>query len=132
METLTDVADYDAGEAFENVPTPRSDAGNYDKDQVRLLSRPDKTKLRYLGQHTSINRKDTATIPRATPSWSSYLYRDGSTLFSQLGRSVSETLWNVPSLVFPTIVFVISSIGPLTGYIHKHFAGIVTRGVIVS
>ncbi|VEL21359.1 unnamed protein product [Protopolystoma xenopodis] len=44
----------------------------------------------------------------------------GSTLFSQLGRSVRETFWNVPSLVF-----VISSIGHLAGYISKRFTGII-------
>ncbi|VEL29072.1 unnamed protein product [Protopolystoma xenopodis] len=30
MAKLTDDADYDAGETFNNVPSPLSDAGNHD------------------------------------------------------------------------------------------------------
>ncbi|VEL09973.1 unnamed protein product [Protopolystoma xenopodis] len=41
----------------------------------------------------------------------------GSTLLSQLGRSVMETLCNAPSPVSSAIIFVISSIGPLAGYV---------------
>ncbi|VEL37356.1 unnamed protein product [Protopolystoma xenopodis] len=81
MAKLTDDADYDAGETFENVPSRLSDAGNRDSYYGRrrrtrcvLLSHPDnKTKLRQRGQPTSINRKETATITEATTSWSSSL-----------------------------------------------------------
>ncbi|VEL19143.1 unnamed protein product [Protopolystoma xenopodis] len=81
MAALIDDADYDAGEASENVPSPRSDAGNYDNYYGRglrtrcvLLIRPDnKTELRQRGQLTSINCKEAATIPGVTTSWSSYL-----------------------------------------------------------
>ncbi|VEL23450.1 unnamed protein product [Protopolystoma xenopodis] len=81
MAALTADADYDAGETFENVPSPLSAAGNHDNYYGRrlrircvLLSPPDnKTKLRQRGQPTSINRKETVTIPKATTSWSSYL-----------------------------------------------------------
>ncbi|VEL39679.1 unnamed protein product [Protopolystoma xenopodis] len=80
MAKLTDDADYDAGEHI-CVPSPLSDAGNHDNYYGRRLrtrcvlpSRPDnKTKLRQRGRPTSINRKETATIPEATTSWSSYL-----------------------------------------------------------
>ncbi|VEL40388.1 unnamed protein product [Protopolystoma xenopodis] len=37
MEKLTDDADYDAGEAFENAPRPLSDAGNNDNYYGRRL-----------------------------------------------------------------------------------------------
>ncbi|VEL37884.1 unnamed protein product, partial [Protopolystoma xenopodis] len=37
MAKLTDDADYDAGETFENVPNPMSDAGNYDNHYGRRL-----------------------------------------------------------------------------------------------
>ncbi|VEL29708.1 unnamed protein product [Protopolystoma xenopodis] len=54
MAKLTDDADYDAGEEFDNVPSPLSDAGNHDNYYGRrlwtrcvLLSPLDnKTKLR--------------------------------------------------------------------------------------
>ncbi|VEL40976.1 unnamed protein product [Protopolystoma xenopodis] len=54
MAALTDDADYDAGDTFENVPSPLSDAGYHDNYYGRRLrtrcvlhSRPDdKTKLR--------------------------------------------------------------------------------------
>ncbi|VEL25250.1 unnamed protein product [Protopolystoma xenopodis] len=61
MVKLTDAADYDAGETFEDVPSPLSDAGNHDNYYGRrirtrcvLLSRLDnKIKLRR-GQPTSM------------------------------------------------------------------------------
>ncbi|VEL31701.1 unnamed protein product [Protopolystoma xenopodis] len=37
MAKLTDDADYDAGEHFENVPSPLSDAGNHDNYYGRRL-----------------------------------------------------------------------------------------------
>ncbi|VEL21478.1 unnamed protein product [Protopolystoma xenopodis] len=37
MAKLTDDADYDAGETFENVPSPLSDAGNHDNYYGRRL-----------------------------------------------------------------------------------------------
>ncbi|VEL43052.1 unnamed protein product, partial [Protopolystoma xenopodis] len=54
MAKLTDDADYDAGETFENVSSPRSDARNHDNYYGRRLRTrcilhgpPDnKTKLR--------------------------------------------------------------------------------------
>ncbi|VEL32443.1 unnamed protein product [Protopolystoma xenopodis] len=60
---LSDDADYDAGETFEKIPSPLSDAGNHDNYHGRrlrtwcvLLSRPDnKTKLRQRGKPTSEN-----------------------------------------------------------------------------
>ncbi|VEL36439.1 unnamed protein product [Protopolystoma xenopodis] len=62
MAALTDDVDHEAGETFENVPSPPSDAVNHDnyyggRLQVRcvLLRRPDnKTKLRQRGQPTSM------------------------------------------------------------------------------
>ncbi|VEL17042.1 unnamed protein product [Protopolystoma xenopodis] len=53
MASLTDVADFDAGESSENVPSPLSDVGNHDNDYGKRLrtrciihSPPDnKTKL---------------------------------------------------------------------------------------
>ncbi|VEL33848.1 unnamed protein product [Protopolystoma xenopodis] len=76
MAKLTDDGDYDAGEKFENVPIPLSDAANYDnycgrrlRTRCVLLSHPDiKARLRQGGQPTSINYKETATIPEATTS----------------------------------------------------------------
>ncbi|VEL21918.1 unnamed protein product [Protopolystoma xenopodis] len=81
MAALTDDADYDAGEELENVPSLLSVAGTHDNYYGRrlrtrcvLISRPDnKNKLRQRGQSTSRNGKETATIPEATTSWSSYL-----------------------------------------------------------
>ncbi|VEL08520.1 unnamed protein product [Protopolystoma xenopodis] len=63
MAELTADADSDAGETSENVPSPRSDGGNYDnycgrglRTRCALLSRPyNKTKLRQRGQPTSID-----------------------------------------------------------------------------
>ncbi|VEL24068.1 unnamed protein product [Protopolystoma xenopodis] len=63
MAALTDDADYDAGETFENVPSPLSDAGNHDDYYGRRLrtrcvlhSHPDnKPKSRQRSQPTSIN-----------------------------------------------------------------------------
>ncbi|VEL29089.1 unnamed protein product [Protopolystoma xenopodis] len=80
MARLTDDTDYDAGETFDNVPSSLSEAGTHDNYYGRrlqtrcvLLSRSDnKTKLRQRGQTTSINRKETATIPEVKTSWSSY------------------------------------------------------------
>ncbi|VEL38807.1 unnamed protein product [Protopolystoma xenopodis] len=91
MAKLTDDANYDAGETFENVPSRLADAGNHDncygrrfRSRCVLPSRPDnKAKLRQRGQPTFINRKETATIPEATTSWSSYL---------QPPRFVGETM----------------------------------------
>ncbi|VEL39880.1 unnamed protein product [Protopolystoma xenopodis] len=37
MAKLTDDADYDAGEIFENVPSPLSNAGNHDNYYGRRL-----------------------------------------------------------------------------------------------
>ncbi|VEL12348.1 unnamed protein product [Protopolystoma xenopodis] len=45
----------------------------------------------------------------------------------QLDRSVKETLLNVTSPVSSAIVFAISSIGPLTWYIPKRFAGTISE-----
>ncbi|VEL18426.1 unnamed protein product [Protopolystoma xenopodis] len=61
MSKLTDDADYDAGETFENVPSPLSGAGNHDNYYGRrlrtgcvLLSQLDnKSKSRQRGQPTS-------------------------------------------------------------------------------
>ncbi|VEL15274.1 unnamed protein product [Protopolystoma xenopodis] len=74
MAKLTDDADYDAGETFENVSIPLSDAGNHDNYYGRRLRtrcllhslHDNKTKLRQRGQPTSINRKETATTPEVT------------------------------------------------------------------
>ncbi|VEL30408.1 unnamed protein product [Protopolystoma xenopodis] len=69
----------DAGETSGNVPRPRSYSGNdaaYNGLRTRCvpLSLPtNMTKLRKKGQTTSIQRKETATTEKATPSWSSYL-----------------------------------------------------------
>ncbi|VEL43310.1 unnamed protein product [Protopolystoma xenopodis] len=57
MTALTDNAYYDAGETFDNVPSPLSDAGSHDNYYGRrlrtrcvLVTRPDnKTKLRQRG-----------------------------------------------------------------------------------
>ncbi|VEL39635.1 unnamed protein product [Protopolystoma xenopodis] len=76
MAKLTDDADYDAGETFENVPNSLSDAGNHDnyygrrlRSRCVLLIPPHtKTKLRQRCQSTSIHLKETATIPEATTS----------------------------------------------------------------
>ncbi|VEL13264.1 unnamed protein product [Protopolystoma xenopodis] len=92
MAKLTDGADYEDGETFENVPSPPSDAGNHDNYYGRrlrtscvLLSRPDnKTKFRQRGQPTFINRKETANITEATTSWSSYLQKN---IVAYLGSS---------------------------------------------
>ncbi|VEL06584.1 unnamed protein product [Protopolystoma xenopodis] len=51
-------------------------------------------------------------------------------MFSQLVRSVKETLWNVPSPVPSAIVFEISSILSLAGYITKCFARIVSGAIV--
>ncbi|VEL25912.1 unnamed protein product [Protopolystoma xenopodis] len=56
----------------------------------------------------------------------------GSTLFSQFGRSVTATLWNVPSPVSSAVVFVISSIGPLTWYIPNVSPASPMRRAIIS
>ncbi|VEL20160.1 unnamed protein product [Protopolystoma xenopodis] len=61
MAKLTDDADYDAGETFENVPSPLANAGTHDNYYGRrlrtrcvLLRSPDNmTKLRQRGQPTS-------------------------------------------------------------------------------
>ncbi|VEL24170.1 unnamed protein product, partial [Protopolystoma xenopodis] len=37
MAKLTDYADYDAGQTFENVPSPLSDAWNHDNYYGRRL-----------------------------------------------------------------------------------------------
>ncbi|VEL17730.1 unnamed protein product [Protopolystoma xenopodis] len=55
------------------------------------------------------------------------LYSVATNLFSRLGRFVKETLWNAPSPMSSARIFVISSIGPLAGYIPKRFAAIVTE-----
>ncbi|VEL22739.1 unnamed protein product [Protopolystoma xenopodis] len=62
MAKVTDDADYDAGETYENVSSPLSDAGNHDNYYGRRLRTrcvilsptENKTKLRR-GQPTSIN-----------------------------------------------------------------------------
>ncbi|VEL33335.1 unnamed protein product [Protopolystoma xenopodis] len=62
MAKLTDDANYDAGETFENVPSSLSVAGNHDNYYGRRLrarcllpSRPDnKTKLRPQGIHSGM------------------------------------------------------------------------------
>ncbi|VEL13848.1 unnamed protein product [Protopolystoma xenopodis] len=99
MANRTDDADYDAGETFENVPSRLSDAGNHGNHDGRrlrtrcaLLSRPDnKTMLRQRGQPSSINRNETAAIPEATTSWSSYLQERLKTwLKDALGVCVSN------------------------------------------
>ncbi|VEL33165.1 unnamed protein product [Protopolystoma xenopodis] len=61
------------------------------------------------------------------PSCDYELYSVGSTLFSQLGRSVRVTVSNVPSPVSSATIFEIASIRPLAGYIPKRFAGIVNE-----
>ncbi|VEL10547.1 unnamed protein product [Protopolystoma xenopodis] len=79
MAKLTDDADYEAGEASGNVPPPGSDFGNdytYNGLCTRCvpLSLPtNMTKSITQGETTSMQRKETATIQKATPSWSSYL-----------------------------------------------------------
>ncbi|VEL44276.1 unnamed protein product [Protopolystoma xenopodis] len=73
-------ADYDAGGASGNVPRPRSDFGNeYAYNGLRTRCVPlslstNMTKLRKQVQTTFIQRKETATTQKATPSWSSYLF----------------------------------------------------------
>ncbi|VEL13518.1 unnamed protein product, partial [Protopolystoma xenopodis] len=113
MAKLTD----DAGETFENVPSPLSDAGNHDNYYCRglrtryvLLSHPDnKTKLRQRGQSTSINRKETATIQGAIPLWSSYLrvheiIADSSLFQSSVHQvSLKEDIHSLPELRITTI-----------------------------
>ncbi|VEL41172.1 unnamed protein product [Protopolystoma xenopodis] len=76
MARLTNDAVYDAGETSENVPSPRSDARNYDSYYGRGLwtkcfqiSLPDnKTKSRQRGKPTFRNRKETTNIPESTLS----------------------------------------------------------------
>ncbi|VEL36155.1 unnamed protein product [Protopolystoma xenopodis] len=66
MEKLTDDADYEAGETFENVSSPLSDAGNHDNYHGRRLGTRcvlhglpvNKTKLRQRGQPTSMKETD--------------------------------------------------------------------------
>ncbi|VEL13314.1 unnamed protein product [Protopolystoma xenopodis] len=59
MAILTDDADYDAGETFENVPRPRFNFGNDHADNelrtrcVRLSLPTNMTMLRKQGQTTS-------------------------------------------------------------------------------
>ncbi|VEL37235.1 unnamed protein product [Protopolystoma xenopodis] len=63
MAKLTDDADYDASEKFENVSSLLSDAGNHDNYYCVLHGLPEnKTKLRQRGQPTSINGNQS---PRA-------------------------------------------------------------------
>ncbi|VEL24001.1 unnamed protein product [Protopolystoma xenopodis] len=79
MAILTDDADYDAGETFGNDPRLRFNFGNDQADNERRtrcvpISLPtNRTMLRKQGQTTFIQRKETATTQKATPSWSSYL-----------------------------------------------------------
>ncbi|VEL18028.1 unnamed protein product [Protopolystoma xenopodis] len=72
MAILTDDADYDTGEASDNVPSLPSDTETYAnsmaEDFVLLRSLDNKNKLRKRVQPIPITRKKTATIPRATSS----------------------------------------------------------------
>ncbi|VEL15628.1 unnamed protein product [Protopolystoma xenopodis] len=86
MAKLTDDADYDAGETFENVPSSLSDAGNHDNYYGRrlrtrcvLLSHPDnKTKLRRRGMCLGMRPFLTSTLHtrRLSPvvGWSHFGY----------------------------------------------------------
>ncbi|VEL34314.1 unnamed protein product [Protopolystoma xenopodis] len=86
-----DDADYDAGETFENLPSPLSDAGNQDnyydgrlRTRYVLLSRPDnKTKLRQRGQPTSYSEANVR-IP-------------STRLFKQNDRDLNFTSHPLPS-----------------------------------
>ncbi|VEL28158.1 unnamed protein product [Protopolystoma xenopodis] len=77
QDGMADHADHDAVETSGKVPGLRSDFGNdeaYNGLRTRCvpLSRPtNMTKLRKQGQTTSIQRKQTATTQKTTPSWSS-------------------------------------------------------------
>ncbi|VEL13029.1 unnamed protein product [Protopolystoma xenopodis] len=61
-----------------NVPCPRPDCGNDDaynglRTRCVALSLPtNMTMLRKQGQTTCIQQKETATMQKVTPSWSSY------------------------------------------------------------
>ncbi|VEL44462.1 unnamed protein product [Protopolystoma xenopodis] len=63
MARLTDDADYDDGETFENVSCPQSDAGNHDNYYGRQLRTrcvlhglpENKSKLRQRGQPTFLH-----------------------------------------------------------------------------
>ncbi|VEL23959.1 unnamed protein product [Protopolystoma xenopodis] len=69
-----------------------------------------------MGQSTNRRAKSTLELNEELSSV-------GSTSLWQLGRSVRETVWNVPDLVSHAIVFGIASISPLTWYIPKTFRG---------
>ncbi|VEL23870.1 unnamed protein product [Protopolystoma xenopodis] len=94
---LTDDADYDSGETSGNVPRKRSSSGNLDSHNglrtrcVPLSLPANMTKLRKQSQTTSIQRKETATTQKTTPSWSSYklifaIKFDYATYFSYVSR----------------------------------------------
>ncbi|VEL16060.1 unnamed protein product [Protopolystoma xenopodis] len=94
MAILTDDADYDADETSGNIPRPRSYSG-YDDAYNGLRARcvpltfpTNMIKLQKRGQTTAIQRKETTTTQKATPSLSSYLrfsfYSNGLILLSQL------------------------------------------------
>ncbi|VEL33588.1 unnamed protein product [Protopolystoma xenopodis] len=85
---------------FENVPSRLFDAGNHGNYYGRRLltrcvlsSRPDnKTKLRQQVQPTSTTRKETATTPKVTRSWSSYLKREYDPIFVVLVAATTPKL----------------------------------------
>ncbi|VEL34542.1 unnamed protein product [Protopolystoma xenopodis] len=90
----TDDADYDAGETSENVPSPLSDAGNYDNYYDRrlwarfiLLSRPDsKTKLRQRSCSSKVKSVKMEVFPTDT-----ILFKPGDSI-SCRGTDKSECL----------------------------------------
>ncbi|VEL08974.1 unnamed protein product [Protopolystoma xenopodis] len=79
LAMLIDDFDYDAGQTSGNVPDTRSDSGTYHVHYgLQTMCVPpglptDMTRLPKQGQTTSIQRKETATIQKARPSWFSYL-----------------------------------------------------------
>ncbi|VEL09535.1 unnamed protein product [Protopolystoma xenopodis] len=99
MAKRTDDADYDAGETFENVPSPRSDAGNHDNHYGRRLrtrcvphSRHDnKTKLRQRGQPTSMQSCSDDVCHGGTDESLAQLHLDRRTVRRGLFRTIRQS-----------------------------------------
>ncbi|VEL36829.1 unnamed protein product [Protopolystoma xenopodis] len=68
-----DDADYVVGESPENLLSPLSDARNYDAYYSRGLQTKFIQQVAKTRSIAPIHRKETAIIPKATPSRSSYL-----------------------------------------------------------
>ncbi|VEL34744.1 unnamed protein product [Protopolystoma xenopodis] len=92
MAKLTDDADYDAREKFENVPNPLSDAGNHNSYYGRRLqTRPEDYIYDCCPGYTRAEMGDTDNCDQVEPTWMSITMHLSSTGYTNSSEALLLT-----------------------------------------